>query len=127
MERLKSLKKLSFTTQKMIPTIGSQNGARTQVYQVWLNLCSSSNIAITFSIELGLRQFKRHLKANTLTYLPIKNHNFLLGWSLSIFSQSHLCFLPFQALNCFCFLIFFSHKFSLEIIPNHQKHHYNHQ
>ena len=35
-------------------------------------MCSFGKKTITFSTDLGLRQFKSHLKSNTLNYLPSK-------------------------------------------------------
>jgi len=45
-------------------------------------------LTITFSTDLRLMQLKIHFKANTLTYLSTKNHNFWLGQSLPASSQS---------------------------------------
>ena len=51
-----------------------------------------SKMTITFSTDLTLIQFKSHLKANTLSYLSTKNHNFWLGRSLPVSSQKLSCF-----------------------------------
>jgi len=47
-----------------------------------------SKMAITFSTDLGLMQFKSHFKAKTWIYLPPKNNNFWLGQSLPASSQT---------------------------------------
>ena len=65
--------------QTRFPPWCSPNGTRIQVYQFWFNLRSSDKTIITFSTKLGLRQFKRKLKANTMKYLSNKNLNFLMA------------------------------------------------
>ena len=57
-----------------VPEIGVEHRRA----QFQFNLRSCSKMTITFSTELGLRQFKSHLKDNSLTYPHTKNYK--LQW-----------------------------------------------
>ena len=54
------------------------------------------------------------MKANTLKYLPTKNHNFSLGHALPVYCQSQSCFLDIFSPHCFNFSLSFHTNFQLK-------------
>ena len=107
MKRLRNPKKLSFVTQNMIPTIGFPKWAKIQVCQFQFILHSFGKMTIMFSTNLVLRQFKWHLKANTLKYLPTQNHNFPMDQSLPVWLWTLSCLLEIFSHHCFGFYLSF--------------------
>ena len=78
MKSLRSLGTLLFTTQNIIPTIGFTKIWLEQNYaQLRSILPSLSKMAITFSTQLRIKQFKRNLNYNSIIYSPTT----ILAWA----------------------------------------------
>ena len=106
-ESLRSLKNFHLEHQMSVLQQGSLHGARIQLCQFWSKLRSSGKIVITFFTDLGLKWFKRYLKASSVFYLPTKIHNFWLGWSLPVYWKNFPYFLSFPSPHCPSLLLSF--------------------
>ena len=96
-------------------------GLKDKYVSFWSNLHSFGKTTITFSANLRLKRFKSPLKANTLKYLPTRNHSFWLGRALPVYCQSLPCFLEISNPHQFSFLFLFhinSHLKPFQITKN---------